>query len=110
MLLRLKAGTWTAFTASNGLPQGGIRQLAADHEGRIWVEAAGKLHCYDGGGWDRAQAPVALSGSWPVLAPASEGGLWVAEPRGSWFLNGGEVGRFYGGAGPASRSRFRSCL
>jgi ligand-binding sensor domain-containing protein/signal transduction histidine kinase len=91
-VMRLEGDRWTALTPTNGLPVG-IRQLTVDHEGNVWVEANGSLHCYDHGGWDTRQKPVALGGPWPVLAAANEGGLWVAEPSGSWFLNGGQVRR-----------------
>jgi ligand-binding sensor domain-containing protein/signal transduction histidine kinase len=93
MLMRLKSGSWTTFTATNGLPAGGIRQLSVDHEGHVWVEALGKLHRYDNSGWDLNNEAVRLSGPWPLLSPANAGGLWVAESRGSWFVNGGEVCR-----------------
>jgi ligand-binding sensor domain-containing protein/signal transduction histidine kinase len=93
MVMRLKTNHWTAFTPSNGLPAGGARQLAVDQEGHVWVEADGKLHRYNSDGWDFHQRAVSLSGPWPVLAPARQGGLWVAEPKGSWFLGGGQVRR-----------------
>jgi ligand-binding sensor domain-containing protein/signal transduction histidine kinase len=97
MVMRLKTDHWTVFTPTNGLPTGGVRQLTIDHEGHVWVEAGGKLHRYDSNGWDFHQEAVTLGGMWPVLAPAKQGGLWVAEPRGSWFLGGGQVRRFADG-------------
>ncbi len=96
-VVRLKGDSWSVFTPTNGLPAGGVRQLAVDHEGRVWAEADGKLHRYDGDGWDTHQEAVPLGGRWPVLASANEGGLWVAEPHGSWFHKGGEVRRFSSG-------------
>ena len=96
-VMRLKSGRWTVFTPTNGLPVGRAQQLAVDHEGHVWLEAGGKLHRYDSDGWDSHQEAVPLSGPWPVLAPANQGGLWVAEPRGSWFVNGGQLRRFADG-------------
>jgi ligand-binding sensor domain-containing protein/signal transduction histidine kinase len=93
-VIRLKDDHWSVFTPSNGLPAGGVRQLTSDREGHVWAEAGGKLHRYDESGWDTIQSAVPLGGRWPVFAPANKGGLWVGEPHGSWFLNGGEVKRF----------------
>jgi ligand-binding sensor domain-containing protein/signal transduction histidine kinase len=97
IVMRYSGNHWTVITPTNGLPTGGVRQLAVDHEGHVWVEAGGKLHRYDSNGWDFDQKEVSLGGPWPVLAPANRGGLWVAEPRGSWFLKGGQVRRFANG-------------
>jgi ligand-binding sensor domain-containing protein/signal transduction histidine kinase len=97
-VMRLKGNQWTVFTPTTGLPDGGVRQLTTDHEGQVWAEAGGKLHRYAGDTWDSQQQPVPLSEPWPVLAPANQGGAWVAEPRGgSWVLNGGQVRRFANG-------------
>jgi signal transduction histidine kinase len=94
--------------------------LATDHEGHIWVEIEGNLHRYDSNGWDSLQAAVPMGGHWPVLAPANQGGFWVAEPHGSWFRNGGQVHRFFNGkwhdgpkpipAVPLSSSSTVTCL
>ncbi len=97
VVLRLKGHQWTVFTPTNGLPAGDVQQLSVDHEGHVWVQSDGKLHCYSAGGWDSSQRAVPLGGRWPVLTAAREGGLWVAEPHGSWFLNGGLIRRLFGG-------------
>ncbi len=96
LVLRLKSDHWTVFTPTNGLPAGRVRQLTLDHEGHVWIEAGGRLHRYESNAWDH-QESVPLSGPWPVLTPARQGGLWVAEPRGSWFRSGGQVRRFVNG-------------
>jgi ligand-binding sensor domain-containing protein len=82
VVMRLKAGEWTVFTPTNGLPATRVRQLMCDHEGHIWVEAGGKLHRYDGNGWDLTQSAITMSGLWPVLAPANEGGRYSFDHRG----------------------------
>lgn len=88
-LMRFKAGKWEVLTPGNGLPTGTLRQMACDHEGRVWFEADGQLQPYPT--TNSSDAPVALPSQWAVLAPAREGGLWVAEPRRPWLREGGRV-------------------
>ena len=90
-LMRFKAGQWNVFTASNGVPEDTLRQVACDHEGRVWFESNGKLQPYNSGTSNSPDASVPLSGQWAVLTPASQGGLWAAEPRSSWLQQGGRV-------------------
>jgi len=92
-IARLKAGHWTVFTPANGLPTGVIRQMVCDQEGRIWIEIEGKLYCFYDDRWNPSQPDVQFKGSGAVLAPAVKGGLWVAEPKVSWPLDGGQVRR-----------------
>lgn len=98
IVMRLKGNSWTVFTPTNWLPDGGIKQLTSDHEGHVWAEAGGKLHRYYSNGWDYNQEAVPIEGPWPVFAPANQGGIWVVEPKGgSWLLNGGLMRRFANG-------------
>ncbi|MGC3961098.1 MAG: two-component regulator propeller domain-containing protein [Verrucomicrobiota bacterium] len=92
-IARLKAGLWTVFTPSNGLPSGYVRQIACDHDGHVWVEINGQLYCYYDEQWNLRQPEVQFEGKGAVLAPAVKGGLWVAEPRVSWPVDGGLVRR-----------------
>lgn len=96
-LMRFKAGQWHVLTASNGVPAGTLRQVARDHEGRVWFESDGKLQPYHPGQASSAGAAVDLKGQWAVLTPASQGGLWVAEPRSSWLQQGGRMLRLADG-------------
>jgi ligand-binding sensor domain-containing protein/signal transduction histidine kinase len=97
-IARLHENRWTTFTASNGLPSGGVRQVNVDHEGHVWIEAGGKLHRFKNDAETFLQGEsVSLGGPWPVFAPARQGGFWVAEPRGSWFQRGGQVRRYADG-------------
>ncbi len=93
-VIRLKNNQWSVFTPTNGLPSGGVKQLACDREGHVWLEVNGNLNRFDGTVRNVTQESVPLGGRWPVFAPARQGGLWVGEPHGSWFLNGGQVRRF----------------
>ena len=92
-IARLKAGHWTVFTPSNGLPAGKIRQMVCDHEGRVWIEVNAKLYCFEYEHWQPSQPDVQFKGTGAVLAPAVKGGLWVAEPKVSWAVDGGQVRR-----------------
>ena len=96
-LMRFKAGQWNVFTASNGVPADTLRQVACDHEGRVWFESDGKLQPYNSTSQNSPAATVTLHGQWVVLTPASPGGLWVAEPRSSWLQEGGRVLRLAAG-------------
>jgi ligand-binding sensor domain-containing protein/signal transduction histidine kinase len=96
-LMRFKAGQWSVFTASNSVPADTLRQVACDHEGRVWFESDGKLQPYNPDRQNSAAAIVTLNGQWAVLTPASPGGLWVAEPRSSWLQEGGRVLRLADG-------------
>ncbi|MBI4323961.1 MAG: hypothetical protein HY674_01730, partial [Chloroflexi bacterium] len=96
-LMRLKAGQWTVFSTTNGLPGGEIEQLSCDREGRVWVEANGRLHRFRGDRWDSPDEAVRLGGRWPVLVPARPSGLWVADARGSWLQGSGQVRRLVDG-------------
>jgi ligand-binding sensor domain-containing protein/signal transduction histidine kinase len=102
-IARLKDGHWTVFTAANGLPAGVIRQMVCDQAGRVWIEAGGKLFCFENGHWHPGEPAVQFPGTGAVLAPAAKGGLWVAEPKGSWPVDGGQVRRLADGQwqGPA---------
>lgn len=91
-LARLKHGSWTVFTRTNGLPEG-LGQLTCDGAGRIWgaQDRHYWLKCFEAGSWELPGRAVRLSGyGHPALAPASDGGLWVADPHG-W--NYPELGR-----------------
>ena len=81
-IARLKHGSWTLFTDTNGLPRG-VNQLVRDGQGKIWVEAGGKLYGFENGHWDSPQQAAPLSGKIRALAPATNGGLWVAESMSS---------------------------
>jgi ligand-binding sensor domain-containing protein/signal transduction histidine kinase len=96
-LARLKAGQWTVFTSTNGLPSGPIRQLTCDHEGRIWIEDNGTLYCFNHNRWNANQPATLSSGALAVLAPATKSGLWAAEPKDTWHSGGGLVHRLAGG-------------
>ncbi|MBI4324623.1 MAG: hypothetical protein HY674_05100, partial [Chloroflexi bacterium] len=65
--------------ARAGLPSGEVEQLSCDREGRVWVEADGRLHRFRGDRWDSPDEAVRLGGRWPVLVPARPSGLWVAD-------------------------------
>ena len=94
---RLKVGTWTVFTQSNGLPNA-AGPLACASEGRIWVASGVKyLHCFDGSQWEPAAQAVRLKGrALPTLAPAVGGGLWVADQYAWSSWNTGRVCRLAG--------------
>ena len=96
-LMRFLAGQWRDFSTTNGLPADEMEQLSCDHEGRVWAAANGRLHRFLDDRWDSAEDAVLLGGHWPVLLPAHQGGLWVAEPRGSWLQGGGQVRRLLDG-------------
>ena len=93
-IVRLKAGNWTIFTPSNGLPDGIIRQMVCDHEGRVWVESNGKISYYFDGRWNQPASPII--GDQTVLATAAKGGLWLAKPNVSWADGGGQIRQFEG--------------
>ena len=92
-IARLRAGSWTVFTATNGLPTGTIQQLVCDGKGRVWIAVNGRLHCFCDDRWNPIQSALPLSGAAAVLAPAAKGGLWVAETEVSWPVDGGQVRR-----------------
>ena len=94
-ITRLKAGIWTVFSPTNGLPNR-VNQIACDRERRVWVEADGKLYCFHGDRWDSPQQAVPLAGESPVLAPAAKGGLWVAESKGLWGMSDAQAHRLVG--------------
>ncbi len=98
IVARLDGNNWKIFTPTNGLPGGGVKQLTADQEGRIWIEAGGRLYRFGSEGWIYNSNAVSVDEPWPVFAPANHGGMWVAEPKeGSWLLGGGQVRRFADG-------------
>ena len=78
------------------MPGGEIEQLTCDREGQVWILANGRLHHFHDERWHSPDKAVLLGGRSPVLVPARQGGLWAAEPRGSW-QQGGQVRRFVGG-------------
>lgn len=83
-LMRFMEGKWSLYGATNSLSAQGIRQVVCDREGRAWSEVDGQLRCLKGVQSDgAASTPAALGGQWSVLAAASEGGFWVASPRGT---------------------------
>jgi signal transduction histidine kinase/streptogramin lyase len=92
-IARLKAGHWTVFTPATGLPAGVIRQTVCDHEGRVWIETGGKLYCFYHERWNPSLPDEQFEGAGAVLSPAIKGGLWVADPKGSWPVDGGQVRR-----------------
>ena len=96
-LMRFKEGHWTVFTVTNGLPPGPIGEMACDHEGRVWFEANDQLRLFTGAQTNLPGRTVSLDGQWSVLAPASQGGLWVTLPRRSWLQKGGKVWRIADG-------------
>ena len=96
-LARLKAGQWTVLSATNTVPGGEIEQLTCDREGQVWILANGRLHHFHDERWDSPDKAVLLGGRWPVLLPARQHGLWVADPRGSWLQGGGHVRRLVDG-------------
>jgi ligand-binding sensor domain-containing protein len=96
-LARLSVGQWTLCSASNRMALAGLRQIGRDHEGHVWAEAGGALYRWQTNQWNPAASANPLDGRWPVLAPANHGGLWLAEPHGSWLESGGQIRRLAGG-------------
>ena len=61
-IARLKAGNWTVFTPTNGLPGGAIRQMVCDGEGRVWIVAGGRLFCFYDDTWNSSQSAILARG------------------------------------------------
>ena len=95
-LARFKAGEWTAIEKANNHPAASINQLASGRQGPVWFDVDGQLEAYQDVQRDSSLPSVALNGRWCTLAPSTDGGLWVAEPRNSWS-GGGRVRKWIQG-------------
>lgn len=92
-LLRCYGGGPTLYTQTNGLPPGELGGLCADTAGQLWLAAGNTLFSWRGGAWAASQNAAPLGGPLGCLAAARQGGIWAAEPRGSWLKAGGLVRR-----------------
>ena len=98
-LIRVKDGQCKVWTETNGLPPGRIFELVPDNERQPWLLAGDGLYRLSGTSWvKKAQSP-GLGEAQPVLSPGRSGGLWLAEPKGSWMA-GGQVVRLQQGRAP----------
>jgi ligand-binding sensor domain-containing protein/signal transduction histidine kinase len=75
---RWHRGSWDVYTRSNGLPVDGAFQVVADEQGLIWAISGGRLVEFKEARWQLASALDSIRGQCLALAPAREGGIWVA--------------------------------
>lgn len=72
-------GRVTSYSDTDGVPVGGIRSFAQDHEGTIWLAATGGLARLEGGRWRpvRGDWNYPCRSAWRLLV-LDDGTLWVA--------------------------------
>jgi ligand-binding sensor domain-containing protein/signal transduction histidine kinase len=75
---RWHQGAWDVFTPSQGLPGSGALQVIADKHGGVWAISTGKLAEFKDGRWQAASELSSVRGQCLALAPARDGGIWVA--------------------------------
>ncbi len=84
-------GSWTYFTADQGLPSSSTLSLVADPAGGLWVgTAAGLAYRSPGGTWLAYTTADGLAGD-AVIALAFDGAgrLWIATDNGASVLDNG---------------------
>jgi ligand-binding sensor domain-containing protein/signal transduction histidine kinase len=77
-MARWRQGFWDVYTRSNGLPVDGALQVVADKQGQIQAISSGRLVEFKEGRWQLAPALASVRGQCLALAPARDGGIWVA--------------------------------
>jgi ligand-binding sensor domain-containing protein/signal transduction histidine kinase len=96
-LLRCQGTRLTRYTSTNGLPAAELGGMCADSAGQLWLAAGNALACWRGGQWVGPENIRLAAGPLARLATARRGGIWTAEPRGSWAEGGGLVRRLDAG-------------
>ncbi|MBI5384153.1 MAG: ATP-binding protein [Verrucomicrobia bacterium] len=77
-LVRLRRGEAERFGVESGLPSAAVAQVVCDAAGRLWAVAGRQLVTLQSGRWQTPAGMPANSGLVQTLAPAREGGVWVA--------------------------------
>ena len=75
---RWRGGSWEVFNQPQGLPASGASQLAADTQGRMWAISGGRLTVLEKGRWQIAGELASVRTQPLAIAPARDGGIWVA--------------------------------
>jgi signal transduction histidine kinase/streptogramin lyase len=88
---RWRQGSWEVFTRTNGLPVDGAAQLAVDKQGRLWGISGQKLVTFEAGRWQVANELASIPGLHAALAPARDGGIWVATTAASGSMTGSRI-------------------
>ncbi|HVM48686.1 MAG TPA: two-component regulator propeller domain-containing protein, partial [Candidatus Acidoferrum sp.] len=87
-LLRLREGSLTAFTHTNGLPGDSISSLCVDPDGVLWAGTTRGLGRYDGRKWTVYTTREGLSDDSPgYLLADGEGYLWIGSSIGLMRAN-----------------------
>jgi ligand-binding sensor domain-containing protein/signal transduction histidine kinase len=95
---RWRQGVWDVYTRSNGLPADGALQVVADKQGLIRTISSGRLVEFKEGRWQLASALASIGGQCLALAPARDGGIWVATASAAGEEMGGRVFKVKDGA------------
>src|SRR5580704_13630858 len=86
-LLQYSAGMFRRYSATDGLPSGGIASLAAGSDGSLLVLFDGGISSFDG----RRFSPLSLpsSAAPAAMATADDGSIWIASTSGVFqYLQG----------------------
>lgn len=74
-------GDVEGYGVEQGLPTATIPQVVLDAAGQLWIVSAGRLGRWTNGRWAEVSLPEDSNQSVRWVAPAREGGLWVATSR-----------------------------
>jgi signal transduction histidine kinase/ligand-binding sensor domain-containing protein len=84
----LKRGRATRYGPEDGVPRGGVQQLAIGADGSLWAAARTGLGRFDGSRWQTVQ-PSEIVSAYGVLADRA-GTVWVAAVGGLFARRAGE--------------------
>jgi signal transduction histidine kinase/ligand-binding sensor domain-containing protein len=96
-LFRVRNGLSQVELTTDGLLAGPFNALFGDGRREPWLLAGDWLYRRGTGDWVKQGEVKGLGALRAVLGPGRDGSVWIAAPRGSWQLGGGQVLRLFDG-------------
>src|SRR5271156_4806382 len=88
-LLQYSAGIFRRYSATNGLPSGGITSLAAASDGSLLVLSGDRIASFDGRHFSPLSIPASAVPA--AMAPEDDGSVWIASSSGIFEYRQGSV-------------------